>query len=658
MKSRGYTLLDALLVLLIASSLLVGLLLAVRPARSRSHSRALAQRVAAELVRLRQQAISSGSLVAMVLPTANGSRPHAQGVYLAAGEGLLNIQRTLDFSREYPSTVLVHGHWALRSGSFSPPTVALTTREGSLNLDTLRPDPSDRLLVFLPSGEAAADLPEVDGAYALVVCQGVTCAPDPLGGAVPSWRLLGVQDGYTVSVGRLGDVSVASGVSGAAPGVEGLLTGPAQTPAGVGPRSRGPNLDPVIQGTVAVYPTPVPVTLPPGIDATVRQQGHLVLEVTARDPDGDPLSCEWISRDGGGLSAATPGTMRWQADRNGWVGRWEFHPDPKAPPSTVYRLACTVRDPRGGEATATIGAAGRVEVLDAQSISFQDGADQSMYVVNRDGTEPTCLFRGSPAARFSTGVWSPDASRMCFISTRDWEPVPPGVTHAGDLYIAYPDGSGLRKLIDPRDYGYDGLIGAAWRSDGSRVLAALRRTSGEVDLVLINADGTHPDDPALTGGRVIDLPPGLGFGPTSSLSIHPVKERLVFHRGTWTPPTELMEFDLDTGVLSVLTPTAGYDREPNFSPDGTQIVFTRDFQIAYAPYDPEAAPGSRVGAVQQVPGDTYDNSACFSPDGRTLVFDSYRTGTKELFTFSLDSGEVRQLTNNTPYVEDDPNWSR
>jgi oligogalacturonide lyase len=45
---------------------------------------------------------------------------------------------------------------------------------------------------------------------------------------------------------------------------------------------------------------------------------------------------------------------------------------------------------------------------------------------------------------------------------------------------------------------------------------------------------------------------------------------------------------------------------------------------------------------------TYFLQSSFTPDGRTLIFTSYRTGTSQLFAIDFPDGEIRQLTNGPP----------
>ncbi len=123
-----------------------------------------------------------------------------------------------------------------------------------------------------------------------------------------------------------------------------------------------------------------------------------------------------------------------------------------------------------------------------ESSEFAGGALQyRVYLVNPDGTGLRTLFPGgvdhSPA-------WSPDASRIAFISRRDGR---------DRLYVMNADGSGARPLT--AHAGQDRLPGASnegremvyspWSPDGTRIV--FQRVADVYDwgsLNVVNVDGT------------------------------------------------------------------------------------------------------------------------------------------------------------------------
>ncbi len=125
-------------------------------------------------------------------------------------------------------------------------------------------------------------------------------------------------------------------------------------------------------------------------------------------------------------------------------------------------------------------------------MSFRDG-EAEIYAVNADGSGLTNVTR-NPAADFPGAAvghhppaWSPDGSRIAFVSNRDGN---------AEIYAASTDGSGVTRLTkDPADD-----FSPAWSPDGLWVAFA---SSG--DLYVVAADGSGL-------ARLTDAPQAAGPG--------------------------------------------------------------------------------------------------------------------------------------------------
>lgn len=86
-------------------------------------------------------------------------------------------------------------------------------------------------------------------------------------------------------------------------------------------------------------------------------------------------------------------------------------------------------------------------------------------------------------------------------------------------------------------------------------------------------------------------------------------------------------------------------RKNGISPDGTRIVFGYKGNLYTVP----AAGGK---AAQLTSNPAYDSDPIWSPDGKTIVFSSYREGSKDIFSVNADGGIPKRLTthpgNETP----------
>jgi len=78
-------------------------------------------------------------------------------------------------------------------------------------------------------------------------------------------------------------------------------------------------------------------------------------------------------------------------------------------------------------------------------------------------------------------------------------------------------------------------------------------------------------------------------------------------------------------------------RFPSISPDGTQIVFSWRGDLWKVP-----ATGGHAERLTTHPSD--DLRSAWSPDGRTIAFDSDRTGYRNIFRMNADGTDVRQVT--------------
>ena len=117
---------------------------------------------------------------------------------------------------------------------------------------------------------------------------------------------------------------------------------------------------------------------------------------------------------------------------------------------------------------------------------------------------------------------------------------------------------------------------------------------------------------------------------------------------------DIFRANLDGTHLVRLTDTPGYDAEASYSPDGKQIVFT-SFRDGDAEIYIMDADGKNVRRITHAKG--YDGGPFFSPDGKRIVYRSDRKDNDllQIFINNTEGTAERALTNNE-FVNWGPYW--
>jgi Tol biopolymer transport system component len=244
-----------------------------------------------------------------------------------------------------------------------------------------------------------------------------------------------------------------------------------------------------------------------------------------------------------------------------------------------------------------------------------DNQVQDIYVMDADGANLVRVT--SDPASDDQPAWSPDGSRIVFMSERDG---------TQGIFVMNADGSGVVRLTS--DFDTD----PAWSPDGSRI--AFSRYVGEEAMFIMNADGSganrftdqqgfaprwSPDGGRIaftcTDGRLclIDADgnnfvafPMAGLTPDWS----PDGSSLVFEGFDSQGDTGLFLIDADGSGLVQLT--ANRDRRPSWSPDGTRIAFDREVEPLGEP-DVHTISPDGTGVTRLTTNPTEDRNPAWSP---------------------------------------------
>ena len=282
--------------------------------------------------------------------------------------------------------------------------------------------------------------------------------------------------------------------------------------------------------------------------------------------------------------------------------------------------------------------------------------DFDLYTMRPDGTGLRRLTAneglGANEADDYEPAWSPDGTRIAFLSTRDH---PGDDDNSRELYVIDADGRSEKRLTENRAAEYS----PTWSPDGTRIAFLRRLATGEAAVFAIDAEG---------GGESRITEPRAAL--EVSLDWSPDGKRLVVTRvfaGAARPSADVYALDADDGDETRLTHAGGADGDAAWSPDGSKLVFVSDRDqngpclfhdcVGHATeiyvMDADGGDGRRLTRTLDL-----ELFPAWSPDGTRIVFariadedDDY-----ELFAMNADGTCETQLTDNAAW-DWMPSWT-
>jgi hypothetical protein len=254
-------------------------------------------------------------------------------------------------------------------------------------------------------------------------------------------------------------------------------------------------------------------------------------------------------------------------------------------------------------------------------IAFRSDRDGNfeIYVMNPDGTGQVNISNNPGSDNVPS--WSPDGLRIAFETDRDG---------GNEIYVMNGDGSNVTRLTvnQAEDRA------PSWSPDGTKIAFTSSR-DGDFEIFVMNADGTNQTQ--LTNNTAID------FSPQWS----PDGTKIVF-RSSRDGNDEIYVMNANGTGQTRLTNTTAFDEAPFFSRDGAKIVFQHNAQIMVMNAD---------GTNQvQLTFTSTSFDPDFSPDGTKIVFARSLNGSSvEIFVMDADGANQTRLTNNFA-GDSSPSW--
>ena len=255
---------------------------------------------------------------------------------------------------------------------------------------------------------------------------------------------------------------------------------------------------------------------------------------------------------------------------------------------------------------------------------------KEIWLMDYDGTDQRQLT--SLKSISLTPRWSPDNSRIAFTC---FAPAG-GVTSAQICMYSMDTG----KLVSfPRFRGTNTT--PAWSPDGTQIVFSSSML-GNPELFVSDVNGLHPKRLTIANGA--SLSPT--WNPKTGQTIAFVSDRGGF------PQLYLMNSD-GTTTTKLDLPDMGYVIDPAWAPNGQLLAFS--WRRPSGNYDIYVMDPATLQLVELTRDQARNERPSWAPDGRHIVFESTRSGTRQIWVMLADGSQPHQLT--TTGNNESPNWS-
>jgi TolB protein len=258
------------------------------------------------------------------------------------------------------------------------------------------------------------------------------------------------------------------------------------------------------------------------------------------------------------------------------------------------------------------------------------GGNKEIWVMDYDGANQHQLTHLKSISL--TPRWSPDSTRIAFTCFAPYR----NVTSA---QICMYSKASDRLLSFPRFRGTSGS--PAWSPDGSEI-AFMSSQSGDPEIYIADTTGGHL--------RRITFAAGVSTSPAWNPK---TGKQMAFVSDRGGSPVLYVSNSDGSDVQKLNLPDMGYVIDPSWSPNGQLLAFS--WRRPSGNYDIYAMDIVSQQLVELTKDAGRNERPSWAPDGRHIVFESTRTGTRQIWSMLADGSEAHQLT--TQGQNESPSWS-
>jgi len=227
----------------------------------------------------------------------------------------------------------------------------------------------------------------------------------------------------------------------------------------------------------------------------------------------------------------------------------------------------------------------------------EQGLLGDLFIINADGSGLKKLLESSEYGyqHFGYPDWSPDGEKIVFSALGPpWETI-----------VADADGSNMQVIA-----GAEGGQHPEWSPDGKKIAFSVWGDS--LDIFIINADGSGLSQ--VVGSEAHEMDPSWSLDGT----------KLAFYRFDPGESSEIFTIDIDGENLTQITFDEAEDWSPSWSPDGARIAYLKkvesDNYNELWVVDLVSEVHTQLTTKADYPGMSAFPGVSWSPDGEGIVF--------------------------------------